>query len=234
VRNPLWNGAALILALVLTACAQPARLPSPSSPEALPESNLQGADVYAVSAQNSQLHILVYRGGKLAKLGHNHVIASQEISGRAWVHPHFERSGFDLSIPVRSLIVDDPQAREAEGPDFPLGISEKDIEGTRKNMLKQEVLDAEHFPTFSLRSVRIGGSIQSPELTARITIKGVSRDIDVPTKITLDKGALTARGEFDILQTDFGMKPFSIGLGALEVQDRLHLKFTIVAQRQPT
>jgi hypothetical protein len=36
------------------------------------------------------------------------------------------------------------------------------------------------------------------------------------------------------LQTDFGIKPFSIGLGALEVQDRLHLKFVLVAQRLPT
>ncbi len=40
------------------------------------------------------------------------------------------------------------------------------------------------------------------------------------------------RGELDLLQTQFGMKPFSIALGALEVQDRLHLEFTIEAERQ--
>jgi polyisoprenoid-binding protein YceI len=99
-------------------------------------------------------------------------------------------------------------------------------------MLRTEVLDAEHFPAILLRSIRISGSQQSAQVIARITIKEVTRDVTVPTAIAITKGRLTATGEFDIEQTNFGIKPFSIGLGALEVLDRLHVKFTIVAAEQ--
>jgi hypothetical protein len=51
----------------------------------------------------------------------------------------------------------------------------------------------------------------------------------VPTTIVMTGERLTASGEFDILQTDFGMKPFSVVLGALEVQDRLHVRFNLEA-----
>jgi polyisoprenoid-binding protein YceI len=234
VSNQKWTLVPALLALLLASCAQPVRAPSPSTSTPVPASDVEGADVYAISPEDSQLHILVYRGGKLARFGHNHVVASKAISGRAWLHPRFERSGFELSIPVQSLIVDDPQARQAEGVDFPPGISAKDVEGTRRNMLREEVLDAERFPNLSLRSVNVAGSLQSPQITARITIKDVSRDIEVPAQLAIERGQLTARGELDILQTDFGIKPFSMGLGALEVQDRLHLKFVLVARRLPT
>ena len=43
-----------------------------------------GATVYDVSAANSELDILVLRGGALSKLGHNHVISSRTLSGRAY------------------------------------------------------------------------------------------------------------------------------------------------------
>ena len=66
-------------------------------------------------------------------------------------------------------------------------------------------------------------------MTASITIKDATHDVEVPVKIAIDGAKLTATGEFDVLQTQFGIKPFSVALGALEVQDRLHIKFTIVA-----
>jgi hypothetical protein len=78
----------------------------------------------------------------------------------------------------------------------------------------------------------VSGSAQRPQIVARITIKNEARDVTVPTAIALTNDRLTATGEFDIQQTDFGIKPFSIGLGALEVLDRLHIKFEIVGKRQ--
>lgn len=229
-----WSCVALAFALVgvLTSCARPVRAPEPV-PEAVPEPavDTRGAQVYVIDPNGSRVHILVYRGGSLARLGHNHVVTSRSVSGRAWLHPTFERSGFQLSIPVESLIVDDPKEREAHGKDFPPGISQKDIEGTRNNMLGAQVLDAERHPKISLRSARVAGSVESPVVTARITIKGVSKDVPVPIELNADAKRLTAKGELDILQTAFGMKPFSVALGALEVQDRLHLEFEIVAER---
>jgi hypothetical protein len=216
--------------LLLAACSKPTRPVEPASGlPSLPRADLSGATVYEVDPQASDVHVLVFRGGTLARLGHNHVMSSKTLSGRAWLHPTFARSGFELSFPVNELIVDDPQARQAAGTDFPPQIPQADKDGTRKNMLRQEVLDGARYPTIALRAARVAGSLEAPSIAARITIKDVSRDIDVPVRVTVDGKRLTAAGEFDIKQTDFGIKPFSVALGALEVQDRLHIKFNVVA-----
>jgi hypothetical protein len=174
----------------------------------------------------------VYRGGTFARLGHNHVMTSRSVSGRVWMRPQFQASGFELSFPVADLIVDDPEARRAAGSEFPPDIPAADKEGTRKNMLRKEVLDAESYPNVTVKSAAVTGSLQAPKITARITIKSASRDVVVPANIVMSADRLTASGEFDILQTDFGMKPFSVALGALEVQDRLHVRFNLVAAKR--
>jgi polyisoprenoid-binding protein YceI len=229
-------GGLVCLSLLLAACPRPVRPPAPVPtvpPTPAPSApDTRGATVYEVDSRSSQLSIQVFRGGKLSRLGHNHVMTSRDVSGRAWVHPEFARSGFELSFPVMQLVVDDPQARRAAGSDFPPDIPQSDKDGTRKNMLKPELLDGERYPQVTVRSAQVAGTLQAPQVTARITIKEVSREVQVPVKVALDGAKLTASGEFDILQTEFGIKPFSVALGALEVQDRLHIGFTIVAEKQ--
>ena len=233
-------GGLIGLSLLLAACPRPVRPPpprpteppAPTQPQAPGAPDTRGATVYDVSPQNSQLAIYVLRGGKFSRLGHNHVMTSQNLTGRVWVHPDFGRSGFELSFPVAQLVVDDAEARRAAGSDFPPDIPQSDKDGTRKNMLKPEVLDGEHYPEVKLRSAKVGGTLEAPQVTAHITIKETSRDVEVPVKIEAAGAKLTASGEFDVLQTEFGMKPFSVALGALEVQDRLHIKFKVVAEKK--
>jgi polyisoprenoid-binding protein YceI len=233
-------GGLICLSLLLAACPRslrppsptPTEPPAPTQPQGPAAADTRGATVYEVSAQSSQLAIYVFRGGKFSKLGHNHVMTSTHLAGRVWVHPEFARSGFELSFPVAQLIVDDAEARRAAGTDFPPDIPQSDKDGTRKNMLKPEVLDGEHYPDVKLRSAKVGGTPEAPQVTAQITIKDKSRDVEVPVQLAVAGEQLTASGEFDILQTEFGMKPFSVALGALEVQDRLHIKFKIVAEKK--
>lgn len=220
------------VSLLLAACPRGTRPPAgqPAVPP-LPAVDLSGATVYAVSAADSRVDVFVYRGGAMARLGHNHVMTSRAVHGRVWVHPTLARSGFELSFPVNELVVDDPQARAAAGGDFPAQIPQADRDGTRKNMLRAEVLDGEHFATVTLQSVRVSGTVQSPTIGTRITIKGVTRDVDVPAQVAIADSRLTASGEFDIAQSAFGITPFSIGLGALTVQDTVHVAFNLVALR---
>ena len=229
-------GGLICLSLLLAACPRPVRPPAPVPtvpPTPAPSTpDTRGAAVYEVDSRSSQLSIQVFRGGKLSRLGHNHVMTSRDVSGRAWVHPEFTRSGFELSFPVMQLVVDDPQARRAAGSDFPSDIPQSDKDGTRKNMLKPELLDGERYPQVTVRSAKVAGTLQAPQVTARITIKEVSREVQVPMKVAVEGGKLTASGEFDIQQTQFGIKPFSVALGALEVQDRLHIKFDITAEKR--
>jgi hypothetical protein len=224
------------LGLLLSACPTGTRPPAerPASVPALPTADLSGAVVYAVNAAESNVDVLVYRGGTLARLGHNHVMTSRALRGRVWIHPTLARSGFDLSFPVNELVVDDPEARTRAGgaaKEFPPDIPQADRDGTRRNMLRAEVLDGERFATVKLQSVKVSGTLQAPTLTTRITIKDVSRDIEVPAAMAVEGTRLTARGEFDIEQTAFGIEPFSIGMGAMAVQNRLHIEFRVVANR---
>lgn len=233
-RSILRAGVAVALTLLLSACPTGTRPPAerPPSVPALPRADLSGAVVYAVNAAESNVDVLVYRGGTLARLGHNHVMTSRALRGRVWIHPTLARSGFDLSFPVNELVVDDPEARNRAGgaaKEFPPDIPQADKDGTRRNMLRAEVLDGDHFATVKLQSVKVVGTAQAPMLTTRITIKDTSRDVEVPATVTVEGKRVTAQGEFDVEQTAFGIKPFSIGMGAMEVQNRLHIKFRVVA-----
>ena len=88
------------------------------------------------------------------------------------------------------------------------------------------------YPRVTVKSAAVAGSLQAPQITARITIKDATREVMVPATIVVNGDRLTASGEFEIRQTDFGMKPFSVALGALEVQDPLRVRFNIVAVKR--
>ena len=225
----------IVAALLLTGCPSTAVRPPGPSQEPLPDvgaPEVRGATMYSIDSQASSVQIHVFRGGTLARLGHNHVMTSKHVTGRAWAHAALERSGFELSFPVAQLLVDDAKERAAAGSDFPGEIPDDDREGTKKNMLRAEVLDAERYPAVSLRSVKVSGTLQKLQIIARIKIKETSQDVTIPASVTIEGSRLTATGEFDVQQTSFGIKPFSIGLGALEVVDKLHVRFVLVGTRQ--
>ncbi len=231
----------IVAAMALAACpatsvkppAAPTPPKAPESPPALRSPDLS-ATRYAVDSARTVVHIHVLRGGALARFGHNHVITSKHVTGLVWTHSVLERSGFDLQFPVAQLIVDDTDARAANGAEFSGEIAAADRDATRTNMLRTEVLDAQQHPTIRLQALRVRGSRASPIITTRITIRGVAREVLVPASVVVDGDQLTASGEFELMQTEFGIEPFSVGFGALEVQDRLRVRFGIVARRGET
>ena len=224
---------AIALCCLLASCAQPVRESKQSTPlETSHSADKRGAAVYIVDPDNSELHILVYRGGTLARLGHNHVLSSRSLSGDVWLHPDFNRSGFRIILPVESLIIDQAQTRAAHGEQFAAQVPQKDIDGTRRNLMKPEVLDGERFPQIRLVSSAITGAPSAPKVMAHVTIKEVTRELEIPMSLNVQGARLEASGEFDILQSDFGITPFSVALGALQVQDRLHVTYRVVARRR--
>ncbi len=223
----------LIVLVLLGACAQkPLRDELPRERPAPPEMRRAGAQIYGIDAQASDVHILVYRAGTLARLGHNHVISSKTLRGEAWLHEEFSASGFDVTLPVATLIIDDPATRARHGDAFAAEVAQKDIEGTRRNLMRPEVLDGEQFPQVRLVASQVSGSIDSPQVIAQVTIRGVTRELQIPMKLEMQQDRLIASGEFGLLQTEFGIKPFSIALGALQVRDDLHVVYRLVAVRK--
>ena len=190
-----------------------------------------GATVYTIDPDLSSVTLRVYRAGRLAKLGHNHVITSANETGHVWTSGTPANSGFDVRVAVTEFVVNDPAARAAAGPDFPGELPEAAREGTRNNMLRAEVLDGQHYPEIVVRADSLGGTWDQPTVAARVTLKDQTRSIDVPLGIVRTDEAIVARGAFRILQSDFGITPFSIGGGAIAVADAVDVSFEIRAAR---
>lgn len=185
---------------------------------------------YRIDPEASLLHIRVYRGGRLASLGHNHVISSRTLSGHVWRGITWADSGFTITVPVNALIVDDDAARAAEGEDFPPNVSEDAKQGTKANMLRDTLLDEARYPEITIQSVRLQGKPDAPEVLASLRIKDQTRPIALPVSLRTTEGQLRIEGEFEVKQTDFGITPLSVALGALVVQDAVKIRFVLVAK----
>lgn len=216
--------------LLLTACATQPTSPGPAGtlPPA-PPLPVEGATVYHIDQSQSQLRILVYRGGPLGDIGHNHVIVTSEIHGNIYLHDKLGRSGFALRIPLKSLRVDPVAARKQAGDGFESRVTDEDRAGTRRNMLGPDVLNAARYPTMTLRSINVEGPPWRPRITVRVTLHGRSHDYVVPTAIVRSDDRLVAIGALTLKQTHFGITPFSVLGGALQVKNKVKVRFRLAA-----
>ena len=221
------------LALALAAGCAPRRAEPPARPAPVEGAGIAipaGARVYDIDPAATVITLFVYRAGPLARLGHNHVLTSGDEAGVVWQGAEPAVSGFELRLPVRALVVDDPAARAAAGPEFAGEVPAAARDGTYQNLLRTEVLDASRFPEIVVRSTGLSGTWDRPVAMVDATLKGEKRRIDVPITLERADGTLTARGRLSLRQTDFGMTPFSVAGGAIQVADAIEVEFSIVAR----
>jgi hypothetical protein len=201
--------------------------PAAPAPAAAPA----GAQEYAVIAEESLLQILVYRGGAMARLGHNHVIASHQLAGSVFLTADPLQSRFDIHFPVNELTIDEPAIREMAGPDFPPGVPQSARDGTRKNMLSEALLDGEQYPEIRLRATDVAAAGEGFDVGVEIAIKDQLHTVRVPVRLERKDGAVVARGEFPLKQSELGFKPFSVAMGTLIVLDDMRIRFEVIARK---
>ncbi len=214
---------------LVAACVSPPPTPLPVTTQAPPgfpeayykEAAMQGIRVFRIDPAESLVVIEVRRGGSLARLGHDHVVASREVGG--FVVPSAGRA--DLYVRFDRLIVDEPALRAEAG--FDTQPTDEDVAGTRRNMLNG--LEAAKFP-FALVNVA-GGSEGDGNAGLRVTLTlhGVTRTLQVPVWIDRSADAVTVAGRLAVKQTDFGITPLSVLGGAIQVQDEVQMRFRIRA-----
>ena len=107
-------------------------------------------------------------------------------------------------------------------------VSQKDIDGTRVNMLAEKLLDAEKFPIIKILSSSIDENFLMLILRLFINIKGVEHKIIVPSTIEIEDKYFVAKGYLELTHGDLGLVPFSAAGGALTVRDLLVLKYEIL------
>jgi hypothetical protein len=266
-----------VLALLLAACGVPrTRHTTPQNPAvspATPNLSLPGR-LYRIDESRSELRILIYRAGPLARLGHNHVIINRSIRGVVNLADAAAESVFSMEVPVAGFVVDDAQARSEEGEDFAAAVPDDAKSGTLRNMLSKAVLVGDEFPVITVKSIAVArstgatgtagtpgtqstsgtpavlravaqstsGAPAAPRavaqsasdggaltVTVAINVAGRASTIDVPFNLRRDGDHLSANGSFELRQSALGLTPYSLMLGALQVQDAMTVKFDLVA-----
>jgi hypothetical protein len=223
----------VIVAGMLAGCApQVARIAGSEveAPATFPEPYYQqaaarGHPVFAIDPVRTQVAIEVRRAGTLAQLGHDHVIASHDVRG--YLAPDERRA--DLYLPLDRLAVDEPSMRTEAG--FEGQPSETAIAGTRENMLAR--FHVEQFP-YALIAVReVEAQPSEVRLDVSLTLNGTTRTLRIPARIERTADDMRVTGLLEVEQTAFGIAPYTILGGALQVADKVRIRFDIRARRSP-
>jgi polyisoprenoid-binding protein YceI len=219
--------------LALAGCQSSPPAPGDAPPAATPPAAAEipaGARELHVAADESLLQILVYRGGAMAKLGHNHLIASHRLMGVVYVTDDLLATRFDLRVPVNELTVDEPTLRERAGADFPPDVPQSAREGTQRNLSSEALLDGANHPEIRLRATDVRASGDGYEVGVEVTFKGQTYPLRVPVAVQRAENALTATADFPLRQTELGLKPFSVAMGTLVVLDEMRVRLELVAR----
>ena len=224
--------AATLAAALVSACAPPvSRLTraEEQGPANFPEQYYRqaierGRPVFRVDPARSLVVVEVRRGGSLARLGHDHVVASHDVRG--YVAPDDGRA--DLYVELDRLVVDEPELRAEAG--FDTQPSAADVAGTRQNML-EKVLDVERHPYALITVTRADADDRGPSFDVSIMLHGVTHAVRIPAKFDTAADGVEVTGQLTLDQTEFGIVPFSILGGAMGVLDKVNLRFQIRARR---
>ncbi len=188
------------------------------------------AAVFEVVKGESEVRVLVYRGGLLGGFGHNHVISTSDVVGRIEIAEEPAASCVELTMPVGSFEVDVEAIRLEEGESFKKTVSEKDKSGTRKNMLGVKLLDSARFSDITIRSQSWSGEFPDILVNSEITVRDQTNALEFPASVNVNVEQIVVTGSFLLTHEQLGLKPFTAILGGLRVRDEMQIKFRITAR----
>ncbi len=175
-----------------------------------------------VDVNRSRVYTFVGKTG----FGHEHGVTGRLKSGS--IRLGADRDAGQLVFDLTSFSADTSEARRYVGLEGETDASTQ--EQVTANMLGAYVLDTEHYPTATfliksalpLRENRREG-VKRYQLEGQFTLHGVTRPLRIFAEARAESGAIRLRGAFALLQTDYGIKPFSKALGAVGVTDKLKI-----------
>jgi hypothetical protein len=231
VNMTLTPAAALVTLVLLASCQSAPQPPAAGVPPVAPGEVAPSGPIercYHLDPAASEIRILVYKDGPLARLGHNHVLTGNGLDARLAVRGPGGGNAMRLRFAVASLTVDPPAARGEEGADFESVVSDKAREDTHTNLLGPAVLDAAEHPYIDAELASSIGPAWAPDATLRIVLLGQQRVISVSPGVITTGEALIVQGSFAVQQTALGMEPFSVLGGGLKVADELRVRVRLV------
>ncbi len=167
---------------------------------------------YRFGAGQGQLLLHTSRTGLGRRAGHDLTIEATRWSGRAEV-------GREQQASV-TVATDGLRVREGHGGLKPL--TERDRGEIVRTMRGEKLLSADAHPTITFRTTSVGRSPDGFLLVGELTVAGTTRPLTVTGTVSADG---RVRGETTLLQSQWGIRPYSAFLGALKLADEIRIEF---------
>jgi polyisoprenoid-binding protein YceI len=171
---------------------------------------------YQLGPHSGRLLVKTGRAGLGMKAGHDLLIEVTRWTGTATVDTaDLAGSRVRVEIDANSF-----ELREEIGGLIPLSAADH---AEIKRNIREKVLDTVRYPTITFQSTRITRSARSFTAEGDLTIAGVTRSVTVEADIAGDR----AHGTATIVQSRWGIKPYSALLGALKVKDEVEIELEV-------
>ena len=165
---------------------------------------------HQLGPKRGRITLRTFRDGLAAQAGHDLVIEATRWSGVLGVGEDLSPADLDVHIDMGGLVV-----REGTGGVKPLS----DRDRREIAVTARKVLGADQHPEAVFKAQQFtpeSGDGGGGEITGTLTLRGVVKPLRIRVSQT---GPDRYHAEATVVQSDYGIKPYSAFLGALRVRD---------------
>jgi len=178
---------------------------------------------YRIDAGKSRFSIETETSGLSTMFGHDHKIAVRDFGGVVSFNPGApETAALELTVRTDSLRLLDEDVKTGD---------RRDIEATILNVLKAAAYNKIVFASTAVTAETIGDGIFDVRIAGQLTMRGVRREVTIPTQVIVRPDLLRATGSVKLRQTDYKIEPLSFAGGTVKVKDAVTLSFDLIATR---
>ena len=180
---------------------------------------------YRVVTEESRMTVHVGTAGLFKVFGHEHNIQVKGIAGRVEWNPEAPASSrFTLEVDASSLTVADEE------------LSEKDRAQVQSDMETKALALPQNpkiiFVSTEVRVEKSEGASRRLKLRGTLSLRGVTKPVEVPLTLEVAEGRLTAKGEMELDGKNWGVPQIAAVGGSVKTKEELQLAFEIVAVRE--
>ena len=176
---------------------------------------------YRLDSSQSKFIAHALPGGLLWFKGHDHLVAVREFTGEAQLTPDsISSASLEITAKTGSMVETNSVFTDQQKQ-----IIDKE--------LREIVLQPDQYPDITFRSTSVtgkatGGNQYDLKIMGNLMLHGVTRQITIPTKVTVTGNDLRAQGEFSVNRSDFKVKATSAAHGLVRVRNKIKFTFDIV------
>jgi polyisoprenoid-binding protein YceI len=171
---------------------------------------------YRLGPESGQLLVKTSRTGLGARAGHDLTIEVTRWQAEASADPaDLARSSVSVEVDADSF-----EVRTGTGGVKPLTDADR---AEIKKTIREKILHTGQHPAITFRSTRVAGTPGSFTIDGDLTITGRTQPVTIRGQLTDDR----VQGSAAIVQSRWGIRPYTALLGALKLSDEVTVEFSI-------